>query len=225
MDLAKGVVLARVTLEGFDLAQLRPFVPPTLASRRPPAARSVALDVKAERAEPAPKIAIAGEARIEGLAIHKAAKDAAAPEIVKVGRVAVTIKDAQPLAGVIALDTVTIDGVDLRVTRLKDGRIDLLELASAAGTGATAGPAAGAPPGPVVASAPAPAAPAAEAMNGDAARADAARNQGHVPRRDREDTLALNDVTATVRDVAWPGRGPTDVRGRDRRCPARASWK
>src|SRR5438093_162303 len=132
VDLAKGAGLAHVTMDGFDVTQVRAFVPASLGIT--PAAGRVwaALDVKVEKADPTPRVAIGGDARIEGLAIHKSgsAKDAPGESVVSVGRVFVAIKDAQPLARLITLDSLTIDGVDLRVTRLKDGRIDLLELAN-----------------------------------------------------------------------------------------------
>src|SRR5205823_6972833 len=112
-------------------------------------------------------------------AIHKnsSAKDAPGESVVSVGRVVVAIKDAQPLARVIALDSLAIDGVDLRVTRLKDGRIDLLELANrssgAADVALQATPAVG---GGAAAATGAAAAPPPAAGAGDALR---------VPRRDR----------------------------------------
>jgi hypothetical protein len=118
---------------------------------KPPAAGRVlaALDIKAEKADATLKVAIAGEARVEGLAVHKSAVATNAPSgataaagepVVSVGRVVVSIKDAQPLARVIALDALTIENVDLKVTRAKDGRIDLLDLANrnSGSTGAAA---------------------------------------------------------------------------------------
>ena len=186
VDLVKGAALARVTVDGFDVAQVVPFVPVGLGVTPAAGRLSAALDIKAEKATPVPKVAVAGTARVDGLTVVRgggATPPADEARIVSVGSVAVTIKDAEPLARVITLDTIAIDGVDLRVTRLADGRIDLLDLANATpatAVPAPAGPAVAAKPEPVVAT-PAPARAPGHAPALRAPRADAQRDTGRLP--------------------------------------------
>ena len=215
IDLAKGAALARATVDGFEVVQVSPFVPPMLGVTPAAGRLSAALDLQAETGTPSPSVVVAGTARLEGLAVHRAVAGTPGPagataddgRIVSVGTVAVAIKDAQPLARVITLDSIAIDGVDLRVTRLADGRIDLLELAAR--------------PGPSDAAA-APAKPETSATPPATTGTDAARDVLRVALREltlrnskvtmRDETvgatLGLSDLGATVRDLTWPATGP-----------------
>ena len=198
IDVAKGTMTARVTVEALDVAVARPYVPPSLGLTPTAGRVTLALDVKAEKGDaPAdsaaalPRVTIAGEAKFDGVAVHQAD---AADQFVKVGRVVATIKDAQPLAGVIALDTVTIETVDLKVKRDAAGNIDPLALARPASAPAT------------VTASPAPtgAKPLTVTLRELALRGTT------VTLRDEtvNTTLALTDVNATVRDLTWPGGAP-----------------
>ena len=216
IDLSKGAALARATVDGFDVAQVTAFVPPSLGVTPAAGRLSATLDFKTEKGTPSPSVTVAGTARVEGLAIHRATARAPAPagaaaddgRIVSVGTVAIAIKDAQPLARVIALDTIAIDGVDLRVTRLEDGSIDLAALAARpAGSEAAVAPAKpDAEPAPP---APAPAESPASAALRFALRELTLRNSKVTVRDETVGaTLALSDLGVTVRDVTWPATGP-----------------
>jgi hypothetical protein len=208
VDLVKGAGLARVTMDGFDVTQVRAVVPASLGIT-PAAGRAfAALDIKAEKADSTLKLVIGGDARVEGLAIRKTS-DAMPDAIVSVGKVVVSIKDAQPLARIIALDSLSVDGVDVKVTRALDGRIDLLELVNrSSGAGDVVPPAS---PAAARAASPAVAAPA-ETAPGDALRVSlrelTVRGMKVTLRDDTVGTtLAVSDITANAKDVAWPGGG------------------
>ena len=200
IDLAKGVIAALVKVDNFDLAQVRPFVPASLGVMPAAGRLSVALDIKAEKTDASPRVAIAGEARVEGLAIHKAAARGDGDAIVNVGRVVVSIKEAHPLARVITLDSVTVDGLDLRVVRDKQGVIDLLTLVAPPSPG-VGSPGSRKPPEPP---------PVAASAGITVALGELAVRGAKVTLRDESvgTTLALSDLTATVRDVAWPPKTP-----------------
>lgn len=192
VDVAKGVVLAKLTVDGFELAQVRPFIPAAVGAAPTAGRASVSLDLKVERASPTARVAVAGDARVDGLTMQLAT--AAAP-FATIGKIAVSIKDAQPLARIIALESVTIDGVDAKLTRDKNGRIDLLALAS------------GAPP---AVPAPAVATPSTTDATLKVSVREIALRNARVTLRDEAvgATLALTDLAATVRDAAWPASAP-----------------
>jgi hypothetical protein len=218
VDLGKGVVAARVAVEGFDIAQVRPFVPPTIGASPAGGRVTVALDVKAEKATPSPRVSIAGDVRLDDVAAVLAN---ATDPFVKVARIAVKIKDAQPLAGNVTLDTIAIDGVDVKVKRDAQGRIDVLSLAQPSGpavstqsvpspsTANSAKSAGGAGEAGGAAASPAP--PAAPGRRPMTVRVNELALRGTTLTLMDEGvktTLALSDVTATVKDIAWPGSDP-----------------
>ena len=197
--LAEGRVAARVTLDGFDLAAARPYLPADLPAA--PTAGRVTLDltVTAERAaDGTPSVALSGDARVDGVTVVQRAQPDA---FLKLARVAVKIKDARPLARDVTLSAVDIDGLDVRARRDRAGRIDLLALAGA--------PAPAAPPAtgttPAVAAGPSLPTPKITierlALRGSAA---ALTDEGVTPTT----TLALSDIAVTLEHLTWPGAAP-----------------
>ena len=195
--LAEGRLAARITVEGFDLAAARAYLPPDLPAA--PTAGRVTLDltVTAERAaDGTPSVALSGDARVDGLAVVQRAQPDA---FLKLARVAVSIKDARPLARDVTLSAVEIDGLDVRARRDRAGQIDLLALA---GTPApAAAPVAGTP---AAAAGPPPPTPKITierlALRGAAALTD----EGVTPTT----TLALSDIAVTLEHLTWPGAAP-----------------
>jgi uncharacterized protein involved in outer membrane biogenesis len=191
VDLGKGVVAARVAVEGFDIAQVRPFVPPSLNVAPVGGRATIALDLKAEKATPTPRVSVSGDARLDDVAVLMAKAN---DPFVKVGRIAVKIKDAQPLTGAVTLDTVTIEGADVKVRRDPEGRIDVLALTQPS---ATVDRAKAAEPG-------ASPRPFNVRVNELALRGTTVTLNDDAVKT----TLKLTDVTATVKDVVWPGNSP-----------------
>ncbi len=199
VDLAGGRVAARVSLDGFDLAAARAYLPPELPAA--PAVGRVTLDlsVTAERAaDGTPRVALAGDVGLDGLTVVQRARP---DPFVTIGRVAVKIKEALPLAREVTLAAVEIDGLDLKTRRDPAGRIDLLELtAPPAGPATTPAPAAAAP----VAASPAPSLRVAIERLALRRTRVTVTDEGVRPAI----TLALSDVTATLEHVTWPGAAP-----------------
>jgi hypothetical protein len=228
VTLADGRVAAHVRLDGFDLAAVRAYLPPEVPAA--PSAGRVALDLTlaAERAtDGTPSVSVAGDVTLEGLAVVQRAQPDA---FLTIGKVAVKIKDARPLARDVTLASVEIDKLDIRARRDRTGRIDLLGLASP-GDGAATGTAA-APPEPrpgrgsggtaaAPAAAPAPGA-AAQAAPAAAATATPPTLKINIERfalRGSSATLtdegvspavklAVTDIAVTLEHLTWPGSAP-----------------
>jgi len=198
VEVAAGRVSARVSVDGFDLAQARGYLPPELPAAPTTGKVTLDLTVVAERsADGTPSVSIAGDARVDGLSVVQRTQPDA---FLTIGRVAVKIKDARPLARDVALTAVQVDGLDLRARRDRAGRIDLLGLTESAPA------AAGTAPAPAPAPAAAPATPSPKitidriAVRGVAAITDETVNP--VAK------LALRDIAINLEHLAWPGSAP-----------------
>ena len=225
LTLADGRVAARVTLEGFDLAAVRPYLAAVPAA--PTAGRaSLDLTLAVERGpDTKPAISMSGDVRVDGLTVVQRAQPDA---FLNVGRIAVKIKDAKITARDVTLASVEIDKLDVKARRDRAGRIDLAGLA---GSGA-AEPGAGAPPeprpgrGPEAAPAAGAAAPAPMASTSPATDAAteqpfkiaierlAVRNSGATFIDDAVSPtakLAVKDIAITVEHMTWPGANPMAV--------------
>jgi hypothetical protein len=208
VTLADGRVAARVTLDGFDLAAVRPYLAEVPAA---PTAGRVTLDLTlaAERASDGkPDVHVTGDVHVDGLAVVQRAQPDA---FLTIGRVAVKLKDVRPLARDIALASVEIDKLDVRARRDREGRIDLLGLASP-GAGAAEPPAAGTPgpsPGRGAGESAAPGPTPKIAIERFALRGSTATltDEGVTP----PVKLALSDIAVTVEHLTWPGAAPMAV--------------
>jgi len=192
VEVGAGRLAARVTLDGFDLAAARAYLPADLPAA--PTAGRVTLDltVAAERApDGTPNVRIAGDARVDGLSVVQRAQPDA---FLTIGRVAVKIKDARPLARDVTLAAVEIDGVDLRAHRDRAGRIDLEGLAGPAPSATPAAAPAGPPP-------PTPKITIERlVLKGAAALTDDTVSPAVK--------LALRDIAVTLEHLTWPGPAP-----------------
>jgi uncharacterized protein involved in outer membrane biogenesis len=226
VEVSRTAVEARVTFGAFDLMQAVPYVPPSVALL--PASGRLTLDLRVKTTKPADgplRVMVAGDVGLADLSVTK--RGAAAP-LLRVPKLAVTIKEAMPLEGVITLASLEMDGLDLKGVRDRQGQIDLLALARApadASTSAAPSPAAKPPrsaPAPPSGPAPAPGpatttplpaggtAPPATAMKIAVERITL--THGHVALRDEAvapvTTLALSDIAATVTNFTWPDTAP-----------------
>jgi uncharacterized protein DUF748 len=215
VSIAEGRVSARVTLDGFDLASVRAYLPPDLPAA--PTAGRLAVDVTltAERAaDGSPNVAVSGAARVDGLAVVRRAQPDA---FLTLARVDVKIKDARPLARDVTLAAVELDGLDVRARRDRAGRIDLLALAqparaASAPTEAAEGPSGPrpgrGPGGPSAAStptAPASLTPKITIERFALRRGTAALTDETVA---PAATLALSDIAVSLEHLTWPGGTP-----------------
>jgi hypothetical protein len=124
--LTPGLLTFRVSLEGLDVSQLHPYLPPDLPVFPRKGKVGLTLVVALERAPGELKqLVISGDVRVDGLALTRA--DEHAP-FATAANVSVGIKAADLLARAVTLGTIELAGLDLRVRRDRDGAVDLLRL-------------------------------------------------------------------------------------------------
>ena len=123
--LAPVSLTARIMLTGFDLMRSLPYLPPALPARPEAGTLALALTAAWER-EPAgiTTASVSGEVRLDGLAVVQ--RDRTAP-FATLPRLAVHIKEADLVGRQITFERVEANGLQLRVVRDRQGRIDLLE--------------------------------------------------------------------------------------------------
>lgn len=188
--LEPGVLSAHVTVEGFALDQVAPYVPATLPALPAGGRATAALAVRIERQGDSARVVVSGDARVDDLRLVRPGET---EPFLAAARAAVTIRNAEPLLLAATLAAVEIDGLDLRAVRDAQGQIDLLAMVAAAGAGDAAG---GAPAGPTPA----------------IAIERVALDRGTVTLRDEAvapvTTLALGDLAVVLTDVVWPGGTP-----------------
>lgn len=197
-------VSGRLSVDGFDLSLVRPYVPGTIAAVPAAGRLSIGLTFAVERGETAlTKLAAAGDVGLEGFQAFR--RDVTEP-FVTIPKLAVAIKEADLVKRAFTFASVDIDGLDARVTRDARGRIDVLGLVGTASDAPAPAPAA-APPAAAATETPAPAAaPLAITLETVALRGARVTftDQAVTPVA----TLAVTNVTATVRDVTWPNTRP-----------------
>lgn len=202
---------ARVSLEGFDLAQVAAYLPPALAASPRAGLLRVDLNVAAERqGEALTRVVASGTTRLAGLSLLQ--RDRPAP-FLEIPALSVKIAEADLLAQSIRLASIELEGVDIKAVRDPEGRIDLLALA-APGTDSTAppprvSPAPRASPAPL-----SPSAPASSPAPGSAAKPWRLRldrlalAKGNAVFEDQAasppTTLAVTDFSVLVERVDWP---------------------
>jgi hypothetical protein len=190
-------VSGRVTIEGFDLSLARPYMPETVLALPAAGRLSLGLALAVERGEAAlTRLAASGEVALEGF---RAVRREATEPFLTLPKLAVAIREADLVKRAVTLGSVEVAGLDLRVTRDAEGRLDALNLVRAGR--AIAAPAPEAPP----AGAPA-APPLAVALETVALRGArvAFIDQTLTPAA----TLTVSDLTAVVGDVTWPNTRP-----------------
>ena len=195
-------VAGRVTVDGFDLAQLRPYVPAGVPAAPHAGRASLAMALAIELAPEGLKRGTAkGEVSLDGLEVFQAGRG---EPFFKVSRLGVKIKEADLVARSAVIAAVELEGPSVRAVRDAQKKLDLLALAER--------PAASKDDAPPAQSA-TPAAPAAGPAPELTLKVEqvAVRNGG-VTFRDEAvqpvSTLAITSLTADIRDVSWPSEGP-----------------
>jgi uncharacterized protein involved in outer membrane biogenesis len=202
--LTPAAASARVTLEGFDLADLEPYWPDTLPAVPRAGVIAATIDAGVESGQSGLTRAVAsGTIRLTDAAVLE--RGAPKP-FLRVPKVVVNIRRADALARTIDVAAVEIEGVDVRAMRDARGTIDLLGLVAATPTGA---PAAGAPPAARVAAAP----PPTSAAPGWRLSLDRfALSKASATFEDRAvspaATFTVGDIKATAERLAWPMTRP-----------------
>ena len=221
---------ARMVVDGFDLAGLGPYWPPALPALAQAGSLGVTVNAGVERGETGLSRAVAsGSVRLDALTLVR--RDQSTP-FLTVPKLTVGLKQADMIARTVALGSIAIEGVDARAVRDAAGKIDLLDLISAAP--ASAGAPAAAPP-PPTAKPLKPPAPGAPAWRISLDRFDFTKGTASFEDRavSPATTLALTDLRMTAERVTWPstspatfgasmampGGGRTEVKGRGKLDP------
>ncbi|MGH7356731.1 MAG: DUF748 domain-containing protein, partial [Candidatus Rokuibacteriota bacterium] len=189
-------VSGRVSVGGFDLALVRPYVPGTIAAVPAKGRLSVGLTFAVERSDAGlTKLGASGDVGFEGFQAFR--RDVTEP-FLTIPKLAVAIREADLVKRAFTFASVDIDGLDARVTRDPQGRLDALNLVAAGQ--AVAAPAAAAP------AAETPAVPLAVTLESIALRGArfTLTDQTLTPAV----TLAVTSVTATIRNLTWPNTRP-----------------
>jgi uncharacterized protein involved in outer membrane biogenesis len=208
---------ARVTVDGFDLAPLRPYL--TSAPAAPRAGKvNAALALAIELAPTGLKRGtVRGGVALNGLEILQAGRT---DPFLTVPGLSVKINDADLVARAFTIGAIEVDGLSLRAVRDAQEKIDLVALGERPKTGDQASAAEPAPS--PAASAPTP--PSEGSTPGPAAQSEnpppqlklkieqiALRN-GTATFRDEFvkpiTTLAITELTADVKNLTWPSEGP-----------------
>ncbi|HVQ75115.1 MAG TPA: DUF748 domain-containing protein [Candidatus Binatia bacterium] len=125
LSLAPLTASPRIRLTGFDLARLRPYVPAELPVTVASGTLAVTLEVdwRDDGAAEGRQQLARGEIVADGLAL---VQRQAPVRIALVPRIAVRIRSADLVARAVAIEAVEVDGLDLAVTRRRDGSLDVL---------------------------------------------------------------------------------------------------
>src|SRR5213593_305305 len=196
-------VSGRVTIDGLDLAQVRPYVPPSI-SATPHAGRvSLAMALAVELAPSGLKRGtVKGDVTLDGLEVFQAGRT---EPFFKAARLGVKIREADLVARSVVIGAIEIEAPAVRAVRDARRKIDLLAL--------------GEPPPPDAKGAAPPAQAPDSAGTAGPPPPDfklrieqiALRNGGLTFKDEAVkpiNTLAITDLSADVKDVSWPVAGP-----------------
>ena len=195
LDPLKAV--ARVDVDGFDLAAVRPYLPPRLPAAPRAGRAGVALELVVESGPAGLTRAVAaGDLGASGLEVAQAGRT---EPFLKLPRLGIKVKGADLVARTVTIAAVELEGLAVRAVRDARQQIDLLALGAAREERLAAAP---------------PASPATPAQAGFSAKIEQiAIRKGAFTFRDEGisplTTLEAGDLTADVTNVAWPTAGPT----------------
>jgi hypothetical protein len=136
LGLAPTVAVGKVVLKDFDLARLRPYMPPPAAVFAEAGILGVSLDVVFKREPDGPRANASGNVTVNGLALSRSGGSG---PFLTIPRVALLIKQANVLERELSLGRLEVDGLDLQAVRDQEGRIDLVTFFQRRETPADAG--------------------------------------------------------------------------------------
>ena len=207
---------ARATVEGFDVAPVQAYLPPSVPAAPRAGRVSLAMAAAIELAEGGLKSGtVQGKVTTAGVEVFQTGRT---EPFLKVARLDLEIKEADLAARSLTIGSLAIDGLAGRAVRDAQERIDLVALAGPPKEkGATPAPGA---PNPPAADADRPiAAEPAQPAAADSAKPQFKVKVEQVTLRRSElafrdeavkplTTLAVTDLSADVKDITWPVAGP-----------------
>ncbi|HUO04265.1 MAG TPA: DUF748 domain-containing protein [Candidatus Binataceae bacterium] len=105
------------------------YAPRKLPVKVPDGNLSCALQIHFVNADPHPKVSIAGAIAVDNLDI----RDDANSPLLQLAHLAIAIADLEPLESLVHLKRIFIDGLNPRIVRAADGKLNILQLAAAGG--------------------------------------------------------------------------------------------
>jgi outer membrane protein OmpA-like peptidoglycan-associated protein len=213
LTLAPGKASAQLTVQGFPLAAVQPYVPPDLPMTAPTGSIGAIVTVGVEQGDAGLKrLVAAGQVQAEDVSVVPRGRS---EPFIKVPQLAIRLTQVDALARTVALDAIEIEGLDAHAQRDANGNIDVLGFFSSAApaveivksrTGLSAEP----PPAAMPA-APSQATPAPPSQTGSEWRVTLERfklSKGTVAFEDQQVSpatrFALEGVEVTADHVAWP---------------------
>jgi uncharacterized protein involved in outer membrane biogenesis len=197
---------ARLSIERFDLARLRPYLPSTLPALPASGMADINLALKVEMGPEGMRQGVAvGDVELDALALVQPGRPA---PFLTVPRLGVVLKEADLVARTATVAAVRGEGLDLQARRDARGAIDILGLLK---------PREGSPGAPAAAGAAAPAAaPGGEGQGYRIALEKIELARGKATFTDEAvsptTTLILSDLAFTVEGATWPASGPAAFR-------------
>jgi len=193
----------RVTVDGFDLAPLRPYLasaPAAPRAGRVNAALALAIELAPTGLR---RGTVRGGVALNGLEVVQTGRT---DPFLTVPGLSVKINDADLVARSFTIGAIEVDGLSLRAVRDAQQKIDLVALGERPGAGGPAPAASDAgPTTPAAATEPAPAQLKLKIEQ-------LALRNGTATFRDEAvrpiTTLAITELTADVKDLTWPSEGP-----------------
>jgi uncharacterized protein involved in outer membrane biogenesis len=166
LHLAPVIIQATVRLTDFDLTRLHPYLPPDVPAIPEAGTLGFALGIVWKRGAGGVETAYTtGDVSVDRLALTQRGRKA---PFATIPRIAVSIRQADLVKREVVLGAVTIEGLDTRVVRQRDGHLDVIAAMGGGHTARAPGGGAGppSPPGPAAIGGgppPAPGAPEAAA--------------------------------------------------------------
>ena len=208
--LAPLAAKARATVEGFDLAPVHVYLPPTVPAA--PRAGKVTLALTAAiELEPAGLKSgnVKGKVALAGVEVFQTGRTEA---FLTVPRLDMEIRDADLVARSVTIASLGIEGLAGRAVRDAQKRIDLVALAGPPDPAKGTAPAARPAGTPVAADSGPPAAAETPSAEFKVKVEQIALRQAQLAFKDEAvkpvTTLTVTDLSADVRDITWPVAGP-----------------
>jgi uncharacterized protein involved in outer membrane biogenesis len=208
-------VAGRVTVDGFDVAQVRGYMPPSVPAAAHAGRVSLAMALAIELAPVGLKRGIiSGDVTVDGLEVFQAGRG---EPFFKVSRLGVKIKEADLVARSAVIAAVDIEAPSVRAVRDAQKKIDLLALAERPAASKSEAPPIDAalaanPAAPAQSSTPAAQAAGPSPPEFKLKVEQIALRNGGAAFRDEAvkpvSTLAITNLTADIKDVSWPSEGP-----------------
>ncbi len=200
--------LARVTLTDFDVTAFNAYMPSNVPDLGTAGLFSTELEIDVARKEGTTDLAVATAAGTVRFADLVLSRRGVAEPIVNLPKLALAITTADLVTRKVVLGTLEIDGLEARITRDPDGKLDVLTLLEEAKARSATG--SGPVSAPVPSIAPAPAPPWSVSLDRFALKHGSATFDDHEVTPNT--VLPVSDITVTARRLLWPTVGSPGTR-------------